>query len=734
MGHFIRPLFLVLAALLVASACSDSSPTAKVLASGCSINSDCNSPLVCAFQRCHNECMTSRDCPDGQRCMASDRPFHVCQLPQEEECSYNSDCPDGQVCGPDRECRDQCASDRDCVSGQVCVAGNCADPTELDGGKLPVVEPEGGTPDDASTSQGQPCVYNSECPDPLICRSGLCAFECLAASDCPRGDNCLEHRCSIADAGPEAGPPCVYTSDCSAPLVCRSGQCVDECRADVDCTAGESCMGGSCLLTPPANAPAEYGLVCTYSADCKCTTPNCTSTLVCRTNHCVFQCLDDGDCAGGFSCVNNLCQGGGVIGGGGSGSTAGGSTGTGGSGVAGSTNGGSAGTANGGSGGTAGSAGTGGSGGTGVIVGECSPGATQCSGNAMQTCTGDGSWGTAVPCTGETQTCTAGTCQACPTGTRNCDASVANGCETNLNLVGSCGTTCTNKLVCPGTEPTCLVGVCGKQIQPVGCAGTVTPGALTTIATATDVSNFNAAGTTCLAGDLTITSGTLTDLTGMEKLQWVGGKVTIQSNVVLASLKGLSGLTTVGQGLTIYNNTKLADISGLSALTTVGSAGGTSSGFMYFVSNPQMLNVNGLTNLVKIYGYLLIDSNDGLTNVDGFPALTEVDGYVQVSNNRSLVDLKGLAALTSVGGLVNITTNGALQSVNGFAALKAVTGDIDVQSNASLLSLGGFGTLQTVGGQILAFNNPKEATLAGFPQVTDIGNLDIHTNALLTGI
>ena len=133
MGNCLRSLLLVVMGLLVASACSDSTQSkAASLAAGCSINSDCQSPLVCAFQRCHSACETSRDCDPGQRCMASDRPFHVCQLAQEQDCTYNSQCPEGQVCGVDGQCRDQCASDRDCVTGQECVKGNCADPSELE--------------------------------------------------------------------------------------------------------------------------------------------------------------------------------------------------------------------------------------------------------------------------------------------------------------------------------------------------------------------------------------------------------------------------------------------------------------------------------------------------------------------------------------------------------------------------------------------------------------------------
>ena len=60
----------------------------KGLAEGCIINTDCSSPLVCAFRKCHQACTSSRDCEPGQRCMASDRPFHVCQLPDERLCCF----------------------------------------------------------------------------------------------------------------------------------------------------------------------------------------------------------------------------------------------------------------------------------------------------------------------------------------------------------------------------------------------------------------------------------------------------------------------------------------------------------------------------------------------------------------------------------------------------------------------------------------------------------------------
>jgi hypothetical protein len=112
-------------------------PSDHGLGAPCVINSECTTPLVCAFGKCHLACESSRDCPDGQQCRASDRPFHTCQLVTEVSCHFDSDCPTGQRCGPDGKCRDQCASDRDCVTGQLCVAGLCAEPQDLDAGGLP---------------------------------------------------------------------------------------------------------------------------------------------------------------------------------------------------------------------------------------------------------------------------------------------------------------------------------------------------------------------------------------------------------------------------------------------------------------------------------------------------------------------------------------------------------------------------------------------------------------------
>jgi hypothetical protein len=112
--------------LLLATALFDcGSSKSSGVADNCTINSDCNNPLVCAFARCHEECAASRDCPDGDRCVFSGTTG-VCQLPQESTCTTTA-CAGGQVCGTDKQCRAVCTAAGGCAMGDFCLATGSAD-------------------------------------------------------------------------------------------------------------------------------------------------------------------------------------------------------------------------------------------------------------------------------------------------------------------------------------------------------------------------------------------------------------------------------------------------------------------------------------------------------------------------------------------------------------------------------------------------------------------------------
>jgi hypothetical protein len=221
-------LFAPVAAAVTLFACAGDDVQPIALGGGCLVNSDCSSPLICAFRLCHQECKDDRDCSAGQRCVAGDRPYRVCQLDQESRCSYNSDCASTEVCAIDDQCRDQCAADRDCVNGQLCVTGTCADPLELVDGGLSVA--------DGGERNGQPCAYTSQCPPDLVCRDGVCNYECLASADC-MGFECKEHHCQYPDAGP------IYCTP-GTQITCG---CVGDPTAGVQTCASDGQSFGACV-------------------------------------------------------------------------------------------------------------------------------------------------------------------------------------------------------------------------------------------------------------------------------------------------------------------------------------------------------------------------------------------------------------------------------------------------------------------------------------------------------
>jgi uncharacterized membrane protein YgcG len=140
----------------VAASCNSSSSGAA-LSANCSINTDCDSPLICAFGRCHDACMASRDCPDDERCVLSGG-VGSCQLPTETTCTTaNSLCSTGEVCGTDLQCRAQCTATIPCASGDYCLASGtlqaCYAPTST--GDEPTLVADGLiAPDGAVISDG----------------------------------------------------------------------------------------------------------------------------------------------------------------------------------------------------------------------------------------------------------------------------------------------------------------------------------------------------------------------------------------------------------------------------------------------------------------------------------------------------------------------------------------------------------------------------------------------------
>lgn len=155
---------------------------------GCEVNSDCSAPLVCVIGACRRQCVDSRDCGAGLRCLVIDPDLGGgCQIDEESQCTLNSDCArsgDGLnlVCQTGT-CTTPCREDRDCARGATCstddagVLGCFEETTEL-------------------------CVYNTDCPAPMVCgRDQLCHLECITTRDCPIPRTCIDYLCELPDGG-----------------------------------------------------------------------------------------------------------------------------------------------------------------------------------------------------------------------------------------------------------------------------------------------------------------------------------------------------------------------------------------------------------------------------------------------------------------------------------------------------------------------------------------------------
>ncbi len=303
--------------LLAACGGSENAVTRAALEDGCLIDTDCTSPLVCAFKTCHEQCFAdggvgaTPDCPPGQLCVASDRPYYVCQ--PITLCSLNSQCPSPLVCARDGECRDECESSRDCVAGQSCIDGTCVAPDDPDLVEGGLVAPDSGSSADGAVAQGAPCSYDSDCPEPLECRDGQCAFACVTSRDCAAGQSCVGGTCVSggglpgdggADGGalpPDYGASCALNSDCSSTLICgKDARCVYACNTSFDCDVahGACCSAHMCLPGSACNADAgsrDSGL----DGGPDDAGPACSADLDCQDG--VF-------CDGYERCVNRHCQ------------------------------------------------------------------------------------------------------------------------------------------------------------------------------------------------------------------------------------------------------------------------------------------------------------------------------------------------------------------------------------------------------------------------------------------
>jgi hypothetical protein len=205
------------------------------------------------------------------------------------------------------------------------------------------------------------------------------------------------------------------------------------------------------------------------------------------------------------------------------------------------------------------------------------------------------------------------------------------------------------------------------------------------------------------------TEGALTSINALSGLASIGGQLYIESTS-LTSLTGLDSVFYIGSNINIIGNKYLSDISGLAklnsitgtlsiAITAITSLKGLNnvsriSGSVFIGNNHRLKNFEGLENLSYIGTGAWIFDNDSLTSMVGFDNLEYIDGYLDIWDNPSLSSLSGLENLDSIGSYLHISQN-ALTSLTALSGLQSIKGTLYIVYNDNLTSLSGLDNLFT---------------------------------------
>lgn len=312
------------------------------------------------------------------------------------------------------------------------------------------------------------------------------------------------------------------------------------------------------------------------------------------------------------------------------------------------------------------------------------------------------------------------------------------------------------------------------------------------------VDDFAQLGFTKIAGDLIFRGNTpngvmiepedaIRDLSGLNNLTHVGGRLQVWRNEYLSSLEGLGDIT-YAKEISIHDNEKITSLSGLEGVRVIGGdllindlriidgfnnldsvlgtidlrgvedipgfaslkfTGELTIGYsdlqnvdafssltslerlrLDFV---ELTSLEGLRNLTTVHGDLQIVSCNELKNLRGLESLINV-GSLQLLHLQSLESLEGLESLAQISGRFWIKGGRRMLSFDGISNLSEIAGDLTVEFNDELTNIDGMQSLSRIRGDLYIQDNPKLTSMEVFDGLGSIKNLRIANNPLLAKI
>jgi hypothetical protein len=186
----------------------------------------------------------------------------------------------------------------------------------------------------------------------------------------------------------------------------------------------------------------------------------------------------------------------------------------------------------------------------------------------------------------------------------------------------------------------------------------------------------------------------------------------------ISNLDGLSAVTAIGGFLYINTNENLADFSGLNALETIG-------GDLIVENNDGVTDMTGFDALTTIEGDLFLVENDNLASLTGLESLTTINGMLEMGHNLTFSAFTGLSGLTHTGG-IEMNYIHQMPDMTGFSSLTQIDGDLIINSCNGLVNMGGLDLLETITGSFSINTSQSMESFNGLEGCTSVGgNLDI---------
>ncbi len=227
------------------------------------------------------------------------------------------------------------------------------------------------------------------------------------------------------------------------------------------------------------------------------------------------------------------------------------------------------------------------------------------------------------------------------------------------------------------------------------------------------------------------TFASIDSYSGLSDLTTIDGSLALARSS-MTSLSGLEALTFIGESLSVFNMYYLTDMSVLNNVTSFGTLADVSSHDIKITSNRNLTNLNGLNNLTVVGNDLDLRQND-LLNLDALSSLTSVGNTIMLYKNVNLTNIDGLSNLTHVGGDIDLRYT-KVSNVDGLSGLTSVGFNVLLGNNSALSNIDGLSNLTTIGG-MFSIGGTSVTNLNALTALTSVGTyLSLSGNSQLTDI